>query len=161
MSSNLRIGNGYDIHPLSPGRRLVLGGVTIPYERGLSGWSDGDALVHAVIDALLGAAARGNIGERFPTGDPQYRDISSLSLLKMTADELSGNGWRIVNIDATVVAEQPKLAPYSGEMCRQLSQALGIEPDRISVKAKTSDGLGFIGRGEGIAALASTLIERI
>lgn len=161
MSSNLRVGNGYDIHPLMAGRRLVLGGVVVPFEKGLGGWSDGDALAHAVIDALLGAAARGNIGGLFPTGDPQYRDISSLILLKKVGDELAGDGWRIINIDTTILAERPKLAPYFQEMSGQLSQALGIVPAQVSVKAKTSDGLGLIGRGEAVAALATALIERI
>lgn len=161
MSSNLRVGSGFDIHPLTPGRRLVLGGVVVPFEKGLSGWSDADALTHAVIDALLGAASLGNIGGHFPTGDPEYRDISSLKLLKTTGEELAQSGWQIVNIDATVIAERPVLAPFLAQMSEQLSRTLGIEPVRASVKAKTSDGLGIIGRGEGIAALATVLIERI
>ena len=161
MSSNLRVGSGYDVHPFTPGSRLVLGGVAIPYEKGLGGWSDADVLTHAIIDALLGAAALGNIGSHFPTGDQQYRDISSLILLKRAGAELTAGGWRIVNIDAIILAEQPELAPYFDEMSGQLSRTLGIELDRVSVKAKTSDGIGAIGRGEGIAALATALIERV
>ncbi|MFA5317355.1 MAG: 2-C-methyl-D-erythritol 2,4-cyclodiphosphate synthase [Dehalococcoidales bacterium] len=159
MSSNIRVGSGFDVHPLEPGHRFVLGGVTIPFEMGLVGWSDADVLAHAIIDALLGAAALGNIGEHFPTGNPAYRDISSLILLKKTGEELAQNGWGIVNIDATILAEQPRLAPYLPQMSQQLSRSLGIEPGQINVKAKTSDGLGIIGRGEGIAALTTVLVE--
>ena len=161
MSSNLRVGSGYDVHPFTPGSRLVLGGVAIPYDKGLGGWSDADVLTHAIIDALLGAAALGNIGSHFPTGDQQYRDISSLILLKRAGAELSRSGWRIVNIDAIILAEQPELAPYFDEMSGQLSRTLDIELARVSVKAKTSDGIGAIGRSEGIAALATALIERV
>jgi len=155
----MRAGIGYDVHPLTPGRRLVLGGVEIPFDKGLSGWSDADVLTHAVIDALLGAAALGDIGSHFPPGDPQYQDISSLLLLERVGHELAGNGWRIENIDATVVAEQPKLSDYIDEIRRKLSQTLSVPLDKVSVKAKTSAGLGFIGRGEGIAAYATALLE--
>jgi 2-C-methyl-D-erythritol 2,4-cyclodiphosphate synthase len=159
MKSKIRIGIGYDIHPLVPGRRLVLGGVEIPFDKGLSGWSDGDVLTHAIIDALLGAAALGDIGRHFPTGEPQYRDISSLLLLKKVRDKLAEKGWRASNIDATVVAEQPKLSDFIGGMRQQLSQTLGIKIGQVSVKAVTSKQIGFTGRGEGMVAVAVASIE--
>jgi 2-C-methyl-D-erythritol 2,4-cyclodiphosphate synthase len=155
----MRIGTGYDVHPLVPGRKLVLAGVEIPYEKGLDGWSDADVLVHAIIDALLGAAALGDIGWHFPPGDPAYRDISSLVLLAKTGKKLAGQGYRVVNIDATVVAEKPKLAGYINAMRGKLAGALGIDIDRVSVKASTSNGVGALARGEGIAAMAAVLIE--
>jgi len=155
----MRIGIGFDAHPLTPGRRLVLGGVDIPFAKGLSGWSDADVLTHAIIDALLGAAARGDIGSHFPPGEPQYKDISSLVLLKRVREELAEKGWRIENVDATIVAEQPKLGDFIDRMRQQLSQTLGIAPSQVSVKASTSAQLGFVGRGEGIAASAVALLE--
>ncbi len=155
----MRVGIGYDIHPLVAGRRLVLGGVEIPFDKGLSGWSDGDVLTHAIIDALLGAAALGDIGSHFPTGEPQYRDISSLVLLKRVRDKLAEKGWRASNIDATIVAEQPKLSDFIGGMRQQLSQTLGIEISQVSVKAVTSKQIGFTGRGEGMVTVAVALIE--
>ena len=155
----MRVGIGYDVHPLTPGRRLVLGGIDIPFERGLSGWSDADVLTHAIIDALLGAAALGDIGSHFPPGDPQYKDISSLDLLERAKKELTEKGWRIVNIDATVMAERPRLRELIDRMRGQLSQTLGINISQTSVKASTSARLGFIGREEGIAAYAVALIE--
>ena len=155
----MRIGIGYDAHPLAPGRKLVLGGVHIPFDEGLEGWSDADALTHAVIDALLGAAALGDIGSHFPSGDPQYKDISSLRLLEKAMEKLTEKGWRVVNIDATVMADKPRLREYIDAMRGQLSKTLGIGTDRVSVKASTSNGLGAIGRGEGIAACAVALIE--
>ena len=161
MANRMRVGTGYDVHPLVPGRRLVLGGVDIPFDKGLSGWSDADVLTHAIIDALLGAAALGDIGSHFPTGEPQYKDISSLAMLQRVKDELAANDWLIGNIDATIVAEQPKLRPFIDTIRQQLSQALGIALEQVSVKAKTSDELGFVGRGEGIAAHAVALIEGI
>jgi len=157
----MRIGIGYDAHPLTPGRRLVLGGVDIPFDKGLSGWSDADVLTHAIIDALLGAAALGNIGGHFPPGEPQYKDISSLVLLKQVKDELAEKGWQVANVDATIVAEQPKLRDFIDQMQQQLSQTLGIAPGQVSVKASTSNSLGFVGRGEGIAAWAVAMIEGI
>jgi len=157
----MRAGIGYDVHPLTPERRLVLGGVDIPFDKGLSGWSDADVLTHAIIDALLGAAALGDIGSHFPPGEPQYKDISSLVLLKRVGDKLAENSWRIDNIDATIVAEQPKLRDFIDQMRQQLSQTLGIALSRVSVKASTSAQLGFVGRGEGIAACAVALIESI
>ena len=159
MKDKMRTGIGYDVHPLVPGRRLVLGGVNIPFAKGVSGWSDADVLTHAVIDALLGAAGRGDIGSHFPPGEPQYKDISSLVLLGKIRDELLENGWQVVNIDATVLAEKPRLRDFIERMRQQLSQALGISASRVSVKASTANGLGFIGSGEGIAACAIALIE--
>jgi len=155
----MRIGIGYDVHPLTAGRRLVLGGVEIPFGEGLSGWSDADVLTHAIIDALLGAASLGDIGSHFPPGEPEYKDISSLVLLKRTMAMLKENGWHVVNIDATIVAEQPKLREFIDGMRGQLSQTLGIAVSEVSVKASTSAQLGFAGRGEGIAAWAVALLE--
>ena len=155
----MRIGTGYDVHPLTAGRRLVLGGVKIPFAKGLSGWSDADVLTHAIIDALLGAASLGDIGSHFPPGEPEYKDISSLVLLKRTMAMLKENGWHVVNIDATIVAEQPKLREFIDRMRGQLSQTLGIAVGEVSVKASTSAQLGFTGRGEGIAAWAVALLE--
>ena len=155
----MRVGIGYDVHPLTAGRRLVLGGIEIPFDRGLDGWSDADVLTHAVIDALLGAAALGDIGSHFPPGEPEYKDISSLVLLQRVRDELTKNGWQVVNIDATVLAEKPRLMDFSSRMRQNLSQALGIDVSQVSVKASTSNQLGFIGHGEGIAALVVAMIE--
>ena len=159
METRLRIGTGYDVHPLVKGRKLVIGGVEIPFDKGLDGWSDADVLTHAVIDALLGAAALGDIGGHFPPGEPQYKDISSLTLLKEVGDKLVAGGWRIVNIDATVIAEAPKLAGFFGQMRWQLSGRLGIDLEQVSVKASTANGLGLVGKGEGMAAIAVALIE--
>ena len=159
MKSKMRIGIGYDVHPLTSGRRLVLGGVEIPFVKGLDGWSDADVLTHAIIDALLGAAAQGDIGSYFPPGEPQYQDISSLVLLERVKNELDKNGWQINNIDATIVAERPRLRDFIDRMRQQLSQTLGIDISQVSVKASTAEGLGFIGRGEGIAILAVAMLE--
>jgi len=161
VESKIRIGIGYDVHSLTSGRRLVLGGIEIPFDKGLSGWSDADVLTHAIIDALLGAAALGDIGSHFPTGEPQYKDISSLALLKRVESKLAENGWQIGNIDATILAEQPKLRDFIDGMRKQLSQTLGIAISQVSVKASTSNQLGFIGRGEGIAAYAIALIQGV
>ncbi len=161
MNGKLRIGIGYDVHSLAPGRRLVLGGIDIPFDKGLSGWSDADVLTHAIMDALLGAAALGDIGSHFTPGDLQLKDISSLVLLARVRDELAEKGWQVNNVDATVVVERPKLRDYIDRMRQQLSQTLGINISRVSVKASTSDQLGFVGRGEGIAAYAvATLKEK-
>ncbi len=157
----MRVGIGYDVHPLASGRRLVLGGINIPFDKGLSGWSDADVLTHAIIDALLGAAALGDIGGHFPPGDPQYKDISSLALLKKVRDMLAENGWQVDNIDATIVAEQPELKDFIDQMRHQLGQTLGIDVSQVSVKASTSAQLGFVGRGEGMATWAVALIESI
>lgn len=158
MKNKMRVGIGYDVHPLVKGRKLVIGGVEIPFAQGLDGWSDADVLTHAIIDALLGAAALGDIGSHFPPSEPQYKDISSLALLKKVVDKLKENGWQIVNVDATIVAEQPKLRDFIDQMRQQLSDTLGIAPSQVSVKASTSARLGSIGRGEGMAAYAVALI---
>ena len=161
MSDNLRVGIGYDVHALSAGRRLVLGGVEVPFELGLSGWSDADVLTHAVMDALLGAAALGDIGRHFPPGDPQYKGISSLTLLAKVKALLAEKGWQVNNLDATIIAERPRLSEYINDMREKLCQALGIDIERVSVKASTSDGLGFTGRGEGIATYAVAALKEI
>ena len=155
----MRVGIGYDVHPLVPGRRLVLGGVEIQFDKGLSGYSDADVLTHAIMDALLGAAGLRDIGSQFPTEDPKYKNISSLILLKKVKAKLEENSWRVHNVDATISAEQPKLRDFIGGMQRQLSRTLGIDTSQVSIKASTSSRLGFVGRGEGIAALAVTMIE--
>ena len=157
----MRIGIGYDVHPLTPGRRLVLGGVEVPFDKGLSGWSDADVVTHAIMDALLGAAALGDIGSHFPPGEPQYKNMSSLLLLERVKGELIEHGWRVGNVDATILAEQPKLRDIIDQMRKQLSQTLGIEISRVSIKASTSAGLGFVGRGEGIAAYVVASIDGI
>jgi 2-C-methyl-D-erythritol 2,4-cyclodiphosphate synthase len=159
MGDKMRAGIGYDAHPLVGGRKLILGGVEIPFARGLSGWSDGDVLTHAIIDALLGAAALGDIGTHFPSGDPKYKDISSLVLLGEVKKKLQKTGWRVGNIDATVVAESPKLRDFIEPMRQKLSKVLGVAASQISIKASTGNELGFAGRGEGISAYAIVLIE--
>lgn len=161
MMTNLRIGHGYDVHRLATGRALILGGVTVPYDRGLDGHSDADVLVHAVMDALLGAAAAGDIGKLFPDSDEAFRGISSLELLRRVKTHLDDISYTVVNIDATVVAQAPKLAPYREEMRRNIADALGIDVAQVSVKATTEEHLGFTGSGEGIAAHAVVLIERV
>ena len=158
MADKQRVGIGYDVHPLTAGRRLMLGGVEVPFDKGLDGWSDADVLTHAVMEALLGAAALGDIGCHFPPGEPQYQGISSLTLLGQVREKLSQKGWRVINIDATIVAEQPKLRDFIDQMRQQLSRTLDIDVSRVSVKASTSAGLGFIGQGEGMAAYAAALI---
>ena len=155
----LRVGIGYDAHPLVEGRPLVLGGVRIPYGRGLSGHSDSDVVAHAIVDALLGAAGLGEIGLHFPPDDPQWKDADSMGFLANTAELLRRQRWRIGNIDATIVAQEPRLAPYVEEMRRSLSRALGLDMGQVSVKAKSSNSLGLEGRGEGITAHAVALIE--
>jgi len=155
----MRIGFGYDVHPLAPGRKLVLGGVELAYERGLAGHSDADVLIHAIIDALLGATALGDIGAHFPPSDPAYKDISSIVLLQRVAEILRNRGWHVGNIDATVVAQQPQLAPFIGDMRQRISAALDIDVGRVSVKATTSEGLGFAGREEGMVAYAVAVVE--
>jgi len=156
----LRVGIGCDSHPLVSGRRLILGGVDIPYDKGLSGWSDADVATHAIIDALCGAADLGDIGTLFPSQEPEYKDISSLALLSDTGELLKVRGFKIVNIDVTIIAQGPKLSPFIPEMRKRLNQALGVESTQVTIKATTSDGLGFIGRGEGISAQAVALIQR-
>ena len=159
--SRQRSGIGYDAHALVTGRKLVLGGIDIPFEKGLDGWSDADVLTHAIIDALLGAAALGDIGSHFPPGEPRYKGISSLSLLGRVKDKLAEHGWAASNIDATIIAEKPHLREYIDGMRQQLSQALGIDIGQVSTKASTSDGLGFVGHGEGMAAVAVVVIKRV
>ncbi len=154
----MRIGMGYDIHRLVSGRRLVLGGVEIPFEKGLLGHSDADALLHAVCDALLGAAGLGDIGEHFPDTDPAFKGISSWKVLARTY-EMVKSGFSVVNLDATVFAEAPKLSPYKREMRENIAGAVEIAPDRINIKATTSEGLGMIGKGEGIGAMCVALLE--
>jgi 2-C-methyl-D-erythritol 4-phosphate cytidylyltransferase / 2-C-methyl-D-erythritol 2,4-cyclodiphosphate synthase len=155
----IRFGMGYDVHRLVKGRRLVLGGLEIPFELGLEGHSDADVLLHAIKDALLGAAGLGDIGRHFPDTDEQYRGISSLKLLVTVGEMLATQSWRVNNIDAVVVAEKPKLAPYITAMNANIAAALEIEPGRVNVKATTTEGLGFTGRREGIAAQAVASIE--
>ena len=161
MQNKTRVGIGFDAHPLVPGRRLVLGGIDIPFDKGLSGWSDADALTHAIIDALLGAAGLGDIGSHFPPDEPSLKDISSLVLLERVNDKLTENNWRVSYIDATVVAEQPRLRDFIDRMRHQLAQTLGISQDQVSIKASTSARLGFTGRGEGIAAWAVAQLESV
>ena len=155
----MRNGIGYDIHPLVQGRPLVLGGIAIPHSAGLAGDSDGDVLCHALIDALLGAAALGDIGKHFPPGDERYRDARSLDLLREAVALVANAGYAIVNVDATVIAESPRLSPYIDDIRASVAGALAIDAGSVSVKATTADGLGALGRGEGIAALAIALLD--
>jgi 2-C-methyl-D-erythritol 2,4-cyclodiphosphate synthase len=155
----IRTGLGYDCHPFAAGRPLILGGVKIPYDEGLAGHSDADALTHAITDALLGAAALGDIGQRFPDTDERYKDADSMELLAETVAMLSANGISVVNVDATVLMERPQLAPARDEIRGRLAGALGIPVDRVSVKATRGEGIGFVGRGEGVAALAVATVE--
>ena len=160
MMTNLRIGHGYDVHRLTEGRPLILGGVPISHETGLLGHSDADVLLHAVMDALLGAAALGDIGELFPDTDAAYENISSLTLLERVAARLAENGYSVVNLDATVLAQAPRLSPHRDAMRSNIAGALGIDMMRVSVKATTEEGLGFTGERLGIAAHAVALIEK-
>ncbi len=157
----MRIGTGYDVHKLVEERKLVLGGVDIPYEKGLLGHSDADVLVHAIMDALLGAAALGDIGQHFPDSDPQYKGISSLELLKHVGELLEEKLYIVGNIDSTIIAQRPKLASFIPQMKENIANTLGIEPDRVNVKATTEEGLGFTGEGLGIAASAVCLLENV
>jgi 2-C-methyl-D-erythritol 2,4-cyclodiphosphate synthase len=156
----MRIGQGFDVHALVPGRRLVLGGVDIPYHLGLEGHSDADVLLHAICDALLGAAGLGDIGRHFPDTDAQYSEIDSRMLLRDVAKKLAGQKLRIVNVDATVIAQAPRLAPHFARMTGNIAADLGVAPAAINLKATTTENLGFAGRGEGIAAMAIALIEK-
>ena len=158
--SNLRIGHGYDVHRLVPGRKLILGGVTIPWELGLDGHSDADVLLHAVMDALLGAAGMGDIGVLFPDSDDAFLGISSLTLLRRVAQKLDEADWRVVNVDATLIAQRPKVGPYRDAMRQNIAAALGIDTDQVNVKATTEEHLGFTGDGSGMAAHAVALIEK-
>ena len=156
----LRVGIGWDSHPLVSGRRLILGGVDIPYDKGLSGWSDADVATHAIIDALCGAADLGDIGTLFPSQEPEYKDISSLVLLSKTSELLKAKGFKVVNIDVTIIAQSPRLSPFISTMRKRISQALGVDSTQVTVKATTTNGLGFIGRGEGMAAQSVALIQK-
>lgn len=157
--TKLRVGHGYDVHRLTEGRALILGGVTVPFDRGLLGHSDADVLTHAVMDALLGAAALGDIGQLFPDSDAAYAGADSIALLERVTALLREHGWQVGNVDATVVAQTPKLAPYIPDMRRRLAEAMGLDVDCVSVKATTEERLGFTGSGEGMAAHAVALIE--
>ena len=157
----MRIGQGYDVHRLTEGRDLILGGVKIPYDKGLLGHSDADVLVHAVMDALLGAAALGDIGEHFPDTDPAYKGISSIELLRHVGKLLEENCYIIENIDATIIAQKPKCKEYRPQMVDNIAGALGIEKSRVNVKATTEEGLGFTGNGEGISSQAITLLTTV
>ena len=157
----MRIGHGYDVHRLVEGRKLILGGVEIPFEKGLDGHSDADVLVHAVMDALLGAAALGDIGKLFPDSDERYLGADSIGLLKTVRTVLEEDGWKLSNLDATVIAKKPKLAPYIDTMRKRIADALETDAENVSVKATTEERLGFTGSGEGIAAHAVCLIERV
>ena len=157
--TNLRIGHGYDVHRLKTGRALILGGVIIPYDLGLDGHSDADVLTHAIMDALLGAAAAGDIGKLFPDNDETFRGISSLELLRRVKLHLAGKNYKIVNVDATIIAQAPKLSPYRETMRENLAKVMEVDVEQVSVKATTEEHLGFTGSGEGIAAHAICLIE--
>ena len=159
--TKLRVGHGYDVHRLTEGRALILGGVTVPFDRGLLGHSDADVLTHAEMDALLGAAALGDIGKLFPDSDAAYAGADSIALLERVTALLREHGWRVGNVDATVVAQAPRLAPYVPDMRRRLAEAMGLDVDCVSVKATTEERLGFTGSGEGMAAHAVALIERL
>jgi 2-C-methyl-D-erythritol 2,4-cyclodiphosphate synthase len=156
-----RAGIGYDTHRVSGARTLVLGGVELPGAPGLQGFSDSDVLTHAVIDAVLGAAALGDIGRHFPDTDPRYEGADSIELLREAVSRVGAAGWRVGNVDATVICEEPRIGPHVAEMASRLAAALGVEPGSVSVKGTTNEGMGFLGRGEGIAALAVAMIARI
>ena len=157
----MRIGHGYDVHRLVEGRKCIIGGVDVPYEKGLLGHSDADVLLHAVMDAVLGAMAVGDIGKLFPDSDPAYKGADSLALTRRVAEVMTEKGYRLGNIDATVIAQAPRLAPHIPAMRQNIASAFGTDVDRISVKATTEEGLGFTGSGEGISAHAVCLLERI
>ncbi|OFZ91792.1 MAG: 2-C-methyl-D-erythritol 2,4-cyclodiphosphate synthase [Betaproteobacteria bacterium RBG_16_64_18] len=155
----MRVGQGFDVHALVAGRKLVIGGVEIPFERGLEGHSDADVLLHAITDAVLGAAGLGDIGRHFPDTDPRYRNADSRALLRSAARKLHEAGWVVVNVDATIIAQAPKMAPHVPLMAKNIAADLGIATGHVNVKAKTTEGLGYTGRGEGIAAEAVALIN--
>jgi len=157
----LRIGLGYDVHKLADSRKLIIGGIDIPYERGLLGHSDADVLTHAIIDAMLGALALGDIGRHFPDNDPSYKDISSMALLEKVNNMIVSKGYKIINIDSVIVAQNPRFAPYIDEIRQSLARCLNLDVDLISVKAKTEEGLGFTGQNLGIAAKAVILLGGI
>ncbi|MCB0320596.1 MAG: 2-C-methyl-D-erythritol 2,4-cyclodiphosphate synthase [Bdellovibrionales bacterium] len=157
---DLRVGNGFDVHPWGVGKKLVLGGVEIPFDKGLLGHSDGDALLHAVIDALCGATGRGDIGHFFPDTDPKWKDADSRELFRSVMKELRSDGWRVINIDSTVVTELPKMAPLRFEIQKSIAELAEVSPDQVGVKATTCEKLGFLGRGEGLLALATVLVVK-
>ncbi len=157
----MRIGHGYDVHRLVEGRKLIIGGVDIPWDKGLLGHSDADVLTHAVMDALLGAAALGDIGQHFPDKDPAFLNVSSLFLLQKVMELLKDAGWRVGNVDATVLAQAPKLAPHIPQMRQALADRMGVDLSQVSIKATTEEGLGFTGQGQGVAAHAVALLEKI
>jgi 2-C-methyl-D-erythritol 2,4-cyclodiphosphate synthase len=157
---NIRIGHGFDVHAFAAGRRLIIGGVDIPHDRGLLGHSDADVLLHAICDALLGAAALGDIGKHFPDSDPRYKGIDSRELLRHVGGLLDGHGWRVGNVDATIIAQAPKMAPHIAAMREHIAEDIGIAADQVNVKATTTERLGFTGREEGIAAEAVCLITK-
>ena len=157
----MRIGTGYDVHKLVPGRKLILGGLTVPYELGLDGHSDADVIVHAIMDALLGAAALGDIGQHFPDNDPKYKGADSIELLKEVGNILRKEGYKVGNIDSTIIAQRPKLMTFLPEMRKNVAAALGIDVNQVSIKATTEEHLGFTGRGEGISSQAVALIESV
>jgi len=156
--SEFRVGIGYDIHPLVPGRKLILGGVEIAFEKGLFGHSDADVLIHAIMDAIIGALGLGDIGEHFPDSDPTYKDISSLILLSKVEELLSSSRFRVVNVDSVIIAEAPKLSPYINEMRKKLASVLKVEEERINIKATTNEKIGDIGEGKAIASQAVVLL---
>ena len=159
--ARLRIGQGFDAHALVAGRRLVLGGVEIPFAKGLAGFSDADVLLHAITDAVLGAAGLGDIGRHFPDSDPAYRDADSRRLLREGIARVRAAGYAVVNVDATIIAEAPRLAPHTPAMVANIAADLGVRPEQVNVKAKTTERLGFTGRGEGIAAEAIALLDAV
>ncbi|TNF73710.1 MAG: 2-C-methyl-D-erythritol 2,4-cyclodiphosphate synthase [Acidobacteria bacterium] len=158
---DLRVGQGYDVHRLVPGRKLILGGEEIPFDRGLEGFSDADVLLHALGDAILGAAGLGDLGTHFPPGDPQWQDADSAMLLEKIRDLAKAEGFEVVNCDLTLIAEAPKIAPFSDSIRRRIAGLLAVDISAVGLKATTHEGLGTLGRGEGIAALAVTLLERL
>ncbi len=160
MAAQMRVGMGYDTHRLVVGRPLVLGGVRMDHTRGLEGFSDADALLHAIMDAMLGGAGLDDIGHHFPPGDERFRNASSLKLLGVVRSLVEQAGWLVVNVDSTVLAERPKLAPYVPAMKRAIGEVLGVSEGQVGIKATTNEGLGFVGRGEGIAAMAVVLLAR-
>ena len=159
VASNIRVGQGYDIHPLCEGRALVLGGITIPHSHGLDGHSDADALTHAVCDALLGAMGEGDLGTRYPSSNPAYKNLSSLVMLENVVQTLAEKQWGLVNLDTVVCAQAPKLAPYMKPMQESLARVLQVDIQRVNIKVKSGEGIGMIGRAEGIAVLAMCLIQ--
>ena len=156
----MRIGNGYDVHKFAENRKLIIGGVDIPFEKGLLGHSDADVLIHAIMDALLGATALGDIGTHFPDTDPQYKGISSIKLLEHVAKLLEDNNYKVCNIDSIIVAQKPKMKMYIPQMVENIANAIGIEPEQVNVKATTEEGLGFTGNMEGISSYAVALVEK-